>query len=308
MQPVSLLKALPLVAMLAGTAHADCASATASLDAAIQTRDAARIIETANALLNEAACPGAERLEQGRRSAIALSKVAEPLPVPERRRLLNSALQLSPTLWLAHARLGLLDYEAREYAEAQGRFERALAYLNDPQISPEKPPPGTLENLRGYAQQARLLAVRSSRGDSGILDVKELRGGIKVRRAPVPVRFDYEKAEFTDVGRRDAAFLRDILRDKQDPAILLVGHTDPKGADDYNCDLSWRRMQALADFLRRQGYRGSIEMIAMGKRQPLPIIGRENHSEDEIHQMLRRVEFYLPGDEKPETANACRRS
>jgi outer membrane protein OmpA-like peptidoglycan-associated protein len=53
--------------------------------------------------------------------------------------------------------------------------------------------------------------------------------------------------------------------------LLIVGHTDSDGADDYNQALSQRRAQAVADHLAMQGVkstrlrtagRGEVEAIA----------------------------------------------
>jgi len=87
------------------------------------------------------------------------------------------------------------------------------------------------------------------------------------------IKFDHDKAEikpeFKDEIARAAAFVRE---NPQAPYILLAGHTDSQGSDEYNQKLSERRAEAVrqalikdhgldADKLKARGY-GEAQPIA----------------------------------------------
>ncbi|MDQ0505090.1 OmpA family protein [Xanthobacter agilis] len=67
------------------------------------------------------------------------------------------------------------------------------------------------------------------------------------------IQFDFDKA---DIKAESQATLDEITKLlKADPALSLVvtGHTDAKGAFDYNVDLSRRRATAVVEDLKRRG-------------------------------------------------------
>lgn len=75
------------------------------------------------------------------------------------------------------------------------------------------------------------------------------------------------------------------------PHIKLTGHTDMKGDDAYNMELSARRLAAVRDYLVHAGYTGQIELVPLGKREPFQLDDPGQHSQAEIDQLNRRVEL-----------------
>ena len=61
--------------------------------------------------------------------------------------------------------------------------------------------------------------------------------------------FDVNKADLKDFSHAELAKLAQILKKYDDTNILLAGHTDSTGSDEYNLGLSRRRAQSVADFL-----------------------------------------------------------
>ena len=75
--------------------------------------------------------------------------------------------------------------------------------------------------------------------------------------------------------------------------LLIVGHTDSLGTNEYNQDLSQRRARAAAEFLVSQGVSRS-RLNAVGRGETEPIAGNDN---DMGRQLNRRVEVAIYANE-----------
>ena len=106
------------------------------------------------------------------------------------------------------------------------------------------------------------------------------------------VGFEYDSAELTSQGRRQASEMADAMlaREFDGDEFLLVGHTDARGAEEYNFDLSLRRASSLRDYLvERFGFRaGRIQVEGRGEREPL---AAGDSASD--HARNRRVEIQV---------------
>ncbi|HOO10852.1 MAG TPA: OmpA family protein, partial [Cyclobacteriaceae bacterium] len=69
--------------------------------------------------------------------------------------------------------------------------------------------------------------------------------------------------------------------------IEIAGHTDSKGSDDYNLNLSQGRSQSVVDYLISQGI-DSYRLSAHGYGETRPI---DTNDTDEGRASNRRVEF-----------------
>ena len=79
-----------------------------------------------------------------------------------------------------------------------------------------------------------------------------------------------------------------LQRDLRDIALIVAGHTDSTGTDDYNMGLSERRAQAVIDFLV-SAYDIEADRLKLryyGERQPIASNATETGQEQN-----RRVEF-----------------
>lgn len=63
------------------------------------------------------------------------------------------------------------------------------------------------------------------------------------------IQFDFDKADIRAESQPQIAELGALLKGNPKLRVLIVGHTDGKGAFDYNLSLSQRRAQAVADAL-----------------------------------------------------------
>jgi len=82
--------------------------------------------------------------------------------------------------------------------------------------------------------------------------------------------------------------------------VLVTGHTDRIGSQQYNQRLSERRADAVRDYLVSKGVpRDKIETLGMGKTQPVPGVVCNQKSQKELIACLapnRRVEVEVKGE------------
>ena len=71
----------------------------------------------------------------------------------------------------------------------------------------------------------------------------------------------------------------------------MPGTPIPRGAEAYNLDLSRRRAEAVAAYLREQGFKGRIDVIAKGERERFPVEHASGYTREERWRMDRRVEL-----------------
>lgn len=109
--------------------------------------------------------------------------------------------------------------------------------------------------------------------------------------APLPVTFETGTATLTADGRRAARQLADYLKSGAQPEIVLSGHADERGPDLCNLRLSQRRLDAIAAFLRSEGYAGKLQLVPKGKSEPYTGVDRARLSKVEQWSLDRRVEL-----------------
>jgi outer membrane protein OmpA-like peptidoglycan-associated protein len=97
-----------------------------------------------------------------------------------------------------------------------------------------------------------------------------------------------------DFSRAELAKLADILNKYNDTNILLAGHTDSTGSDEYNIELSRRRAQSVSNYLSVQNVNPErFTVYGYGKSDPIA-------GNDTAHGRAqnRRVEVAIWANEK----------
>jgi outer membrane protein OmpA-like peptidoglycan-associated protein len=110
---------------------------------------------------------------------------------------------------------------------------------------------------------------------------------------PVPIKFVFRTAEFTDEGKKAADLLLQYLLLRQLPSIRMTGHADERGTSAFNMSLSSERLEAVAAFLRAGGYTGRVELIPKGDLEPFRGVDRSVVPRDQLYDLDRRVELRL---------------
>ncbi len=101
--------------------------------------------------------------------------------------------------------------------------------------------------------------------------------------------FDFDKATLRPESTSELERLMKFLTDIPSMKIEIAGHTDSKGADDYNMKLSQSRAQSVVDYLSSHGIdKGRLTAKSYGETKP--IAGNET---DEGRRLNRRTEFEI---------------
>lgn len=95
----------------------------------------------------------------------------------------------------------------------------------------------------------------------------------RMSREVQDILFDYDKYDIREDARatltRNADALKSILGDFPDSVIVVEGHADERGSDEYNTALGDRRARAARDFLVQLGLaENRMEIISYGRSRP----------------------------------------
>jgi len=86
------------------------------------------------------------------------------------------------------------------------------------------------------------------------------------------VLFGFNKAELTPAGQQKLDDLAKQAQGANVERVVLTGHADRIGSEDYNQELSEQRAQAVADYLQTRGVDSSRLQVA-GKGESEPVTG-----------------------------------
>jgi outer membrane protein OmpA-like peptidoglycan-associated protein len=106
--------------------------------------------------------------------------------------------------------------------------------------------------------------------------------------------FDFDSDKLRDESKKNLDNLAKSLSSFGDSKLLLVGHTDDRGADSYNLDLSRRRAAAVASYLIAHGV-PSARLETSGRGETEPIAPNDT---DADRQKNRRVEVAITAGEQ----------
>lgn len=125
--------------------------------------------------------------------------------------------------------------------------------------------------------------------------------GAKVQRVGEGIKITFDSGlmfalnsyELTSATKSNLANLAKTLNKYEDTNILIEGHTDQSGSEDYNLELSRKRALAVADYVESLGVKGSrVTTMGYGETQPLSTVDAEN----------RRVEVAIFANKKMQKA------
>ena len=123
--------------------------------------------------------------------------------------------------------------------------------------------------------------------------VERVGEGIKITFSS-GIMFDVERAVLKDQYTGELGELSKILNKYEDTNILLEGHTDSTGSEEYNLDLSKKRAQSVANYLATQNV-NPTRFTIMGYGESQPIAGNETV---EGRAQNRRVEVAIFANDK----------
>jgi outer membrane protein OmpA-like peptidoglycan-associated protein len=87
---------------------------------------------------------------------------------------------------------------------------------------------------------------------------------------PLLVFFDWDKSDINQSARPTVDAIANTIKNTKPRRVLIAGHADRSGPDDYNMKLSKRRADTVAGDLARQGAdRSTFQVEAYGETRPL---------------------------------------
>ena len=86
--------------------------------------------------------------------------------------------------------------------------------------------------------------------------------------------FDFDKStirpDATTALQKDSGVVRDILADYPSQKLVIEGHCDERGSDEYNMALGDRRARAAEEFLVTMGISSNqLSVVSFGKDRPV---------------------------------------
>ena len=120
--------------------------------------------------------------------------------------------------------------------------------------------------------------------------VKEVQKVVEVEKLVFPaVAFAFNSANLTDLGKGQVYLAAQRLKEKNDVTVVIEGHADNRGSDEYNQRLGLQRAETVMNELAAQGIdRGRMSTASLGESRPL--IGTDSAW---AHAVNRRVEFQV---------------
>jgi len=108
------------------------------------------------------------------------------------------------------------------------------------------------------------------------------------------IYFDYDKAIIKPDAELILTKLVNILKKYPEMEIEVSAHTDARGSDQYNLELSKQRAASTLNYLVNQGIAANrLKSIGYGEMQPLNNCHQYNKCTDEQYDINRRCEFKL---------------
>lgn len=100
------------------------------------------------------------------------------------------------------------------------------------------------------------------------------------------IQFDYNSFQLLEISFKELDKLVEVLNERPEWNVELAGHTDDRGSDDYNLELSHHRAREVGNYLIAHGIADKrIQVKGFGKQYPLV-----NQRDEEARSVNRRVE------------------
>ena len=128
---------------------------------------------------------------------------------------------------------------------------------------------------------------------SEVADTERTEEGVKVKMKS-KILFNFDSFELKDTAKVELEKISKVLVKYPENVIVVEGHTDSSGEEDYNQTLSENRAKAVTDYLVSLGLAdNSITFVGYGEAMPVA-----SNDTPEGQEQNRRVEVDITVDEK----------
>jgi outer membrane protein OmpA-like peptidoglycan-associated protein len=120
------------------------------------------------------------------------------------------------------------------------------------------------------------------------LELQSVQDMVANRTIP-PVEFEFDSARLLESSYEVIDRVAEILKRHPSLKLIIEGHTDFIGSDEYNVTLSLRRASSVKQRLAEQGvFPDFVKVFGYGKSRPVM-----NGTSDQSRALNRRVEFII---------------
>ena len=141
-----------------------------------------------------------------------------------------------------------------------------------------------LQELR----QARALSQQELAEVLTDATVERIEGGIRIT-FHAAVLFAFDSAELSTSAFESLDLFSESMQKYPNTRVLVVGHTDAVGEEDYNQRLSLQRAESVVDHLhQKEVAQARVDMMGKGESEPI-----DSNETDEGRQRNRRVELII---------------
>ncbi len=149
-------------------------------------------------------------------------------------------------------------------------------------------------------QQRELEAQLAEERRNNEIELERLKNNVLKVNLSSEVSFDFNKADIKPGFYGSLNKLASVVAKYNNTIVHIVGHTDDRGSDSYNQQLSERRALSVKDYLAAHGVSASrIRTEGRGESEP-----RATNATPEGRAMNRRVEIYLKPIVEGQESNA----
>lgn len=103
------------------------------------------------------------------------------------------------------------------------------------------------------------------------------------------IYFDFDRAELTSDAKDTLKANAEVIKDNPKMRVLVEGHCDERGTNEYNVALGERRARTVVDYLVANGVgRSKLEMKSWGEERPI-----DSGRDEAAYSRNRRGEFVI---------------
>lgn len=259
------------------------AAVTSLLAACTSTPDRIEELETARAVVPQ--------VEASPRAGVAANYVSDARKALDRANQLADKggkvdeIQYEAAVAARNAQIAnekILTAQAQEEIE-KGTAERQAVLIEAREAQARR----SGQQAASAQQQAQLAEHRASTLEQELADLKAKKTDRGMVLTLGDVLFDTGMATLKPGAYTTIDRLATVLKQAPDRKVLIEGHTDSVGTDEYNQALSQRRAASVQTALLERGVR-SDQITSLGKGESFPVAGNDNAAG---RQQNRRVEM-----------------
>jgi outer membrane protein OmpA-like peptidoglycan-associated protein len=219
------------------------------------------------------------------RAYLALKRAQTAQALARRDQVILSGFQAADQQQLA-----LLQERERQAQMARQQAQQAMTAAERARSEAER----ARQQYQAQLEQQRAELERA-RSQLAELEPKQTERGIELTLDEV--LFPFNSAELQPGNERTIQRLAQFLQASPDAQILIEGHTDAVGTDQYNQQLSEQRAESVRQALAQQGIgRERVRSVGLGEDFPVA-----SNQEPQGRAQNRRVEVVIAQGEIPPT-------